>query len=78
MILLLYATVISEHPFLLLCLKLYLYHYLKIKISFTLHPAHSRVGRGNLVLRDSVSHFPLSGGTLRRAVPRHQSEEMKI
>ena len=33
------------------------------KISFTLYPAHSRVGRGNLVLRHSVPHFlPNSGG----------------
>ena len=31
-------------------------------VSFTLYPAHSRVGRGNLVLRHSVSHFlPNSG-----------------
>ena len=31
-------------------------------ISFTLYPAHSRVGRGNLVLRHSVPHFlPNSG-----------------
>ena len=32
-------------------------------ISFTLYLAHSRVGRGNLVLRHSVPHFlPNSGG----------------
>ena len=29
-----------------------------IKISFTLYPTHSRVGRGNLVLSHSVPHFP--------------------
>ena len=29
-------------------------------ISFTLYPAHIRVGRGNLVLRLTVPHFPLS------------------
>ena len=28
-----------------------------IKISFTLYPAHSRVGKGNLMLRHSVLHF---------------------
>ena len=34
-----------------------------IFISFTLHLAHSMVGRGNLVLRHSVPHFlPDSGG----------------
>ena len=34
-----------------------------IKISFTLYPAHSRVGIGNLVLRRSVTHLlPNSGG----------------
>ena len=32
-------------------------------INFTLYPAHSRVGRGNLLLRHSVPHFlPNSGG----------------
>ena len=30
------------------------------KISFTLYPAHSRVGGGKLVLRHSVLHFPRS------------------
>ena len=31
--------------------------------NFTLYPAHSRVGRGNLVLSHSVPHFlPNSGG----------------
>ena len=36
---------------------------IKIIISFTLHPIHSRVGRGNLLLRHSVPHFlPNSGG----------------
>ena len=34
-----------------------------IYVSFTLYSAHSRVGRGNLVVRHSVSHFlPNSGG----------------
>ena len=34
-----------------------------LKISFTLYPAHSKVGRENLVLRHSVPHFlPNSGG----------------
>ena len=28
-------------------------------ISFTLYPAYNRVGRGNLVVRHSVSHYPL-------------------
>ena len=31
-------------------------------ISFTLHPAHSRVGRGNLVLRHSVLYCPPNSG----------------
>ena len=41
-----------------------LFQYIHIKkISFTLYPAHSRVGRGNLVLRHSVPHcLPDSGG----------------
>ena len=46
----------------------------KILISFALYPAHCRVGRGNLVLNHSISHFPpkcgsilLTGGTQRRA-----------
>ena len=33
-----------------------------LNISFTLYPAHSRVGRRNLVLRHSVPHFPPSFG----------------
>ena len=46
-------------------------------ISFTL-PAHSRIGRGNLVLRYSILYFRvLSGGRQRRALLR-QREEMKI
>ena len=32
------------------------------KICFTLYPAHSRVGRGNLVLRHSVLHFLTNSG----------------
>ena len=33
-----------------------------ISISFTLYTTHSRVGKGNLVLRHSVPHFPPSSG----------------
>ena len=34
-----------------------------LSFSFTLYPAHSRVGRGNLVLGHSVPYFsPSSGG----------------
>ena len=35
-----------------------------LKIIFTLYPAHSTVGRGNLVLRYSVPHFPPSSGDI--------------
>ena len=35
-----------------------------IMISFTLYPAHSRVGRWNLVLRLSVLHFPPNSGDI--------------
>ena len=35
---------------------------IKNQINFTLYPAHSRVGRGNLVLKHSVPHFPPSSG----------------
>ena len=35
-----------------------------IEISFTLYPAHSRVGRGNLVLRHSVPHFLPNSGAI--------------
>ena len=54
------------------------------KISFTLYFAHSRVGRGNLVLRHSFPHLPPNSGGIAwwvaelRALPRHQSEEMEI
>ena len=34
------------------------------KYSFTLYPAHSRIGRGDLVLRHSGPHFPLNSGDL--------------
>ena len=35
----------------------------QIKFSFTLYPAHCRVGRENIVLKHSVTHFlPNSGG----------------
>ena len=52
------------------------------KISFTLYPAHSRVGSVK-TLRSPLSaefrrHCVLSGRTQRRAPPRHQSEEMEI
>ena len=46
----------------------------QLQISFTLEPANSRVDRGNLVLRYSVTHsqsnfggIVLSGGTEHRA-----------
>ena len=49
-----------------------------------LYPEH-RVGRGNLMLRYSISRYPefrrycvISGGTQRRALPRHQSEKNYI
>ena len=52
---------------------------------FTLCPAYSRVGREPSVktLRALLSagfwrHYVLGGGNKRRALPRHQSEEMKI
>ena len=38
-------------------------HEIHFFFSFTLYPTHSRVGRGNLVLRHSVPQFPpISGG----------------
>ena len=41
-------------------------------ISFTLYPAYSRVGRGNLVLRNSVPHFlPNSGGFACRVIIKY-------
>ena len=45
--------------------KIFLFNTLDMKInkmSFTLYPAYSRVGRGNLVLRHSVPHFPPNFG----------------
>ena len=51
------------------------------QISFGLYYAHSRVGRENLVLRHLIVHFPPisgSGGTQRRVLPGHQSEEMEM
>ena len=33
-----------------------------------LYPAHSRVSRGNLMLRYSVPHFPASPGGIARGV----------
>ena len=56
--------------------------------SFTLYPAHSRVGSGNIVIRHSAPHFPsnfsrhyaLSGGTQRRTfalVPDRRNENIK-
>ena len=41
--------------------KIYCYIHTYL-LSFTLFPAHSRVGRGNLVLRHSVAHFPPNSG----------------
>ena len=41
-------------------MKFYIYLKKDIFFSFTLYPAHSRVGRGNVVLRHSVPHFPPS------------------
>ena len=47
----------------------------------TLYPVHRRVGKGNLLLRQSVPHFPPNSGgiawngtrgTQRRALIRHQ------
>ena len=32
------------------------------KNSFTLYPAHSRIGRGTIVLRHSVPHSPPNSG----------------
>ena len=59
-----------------------MFHYVAYsenKKIFTLYPAHSSAGRGNLVLKYSVPHFlPNCGRTQRRACPRHQSEEMEI
>ena len=50
-----------------------------------MYSAERRVGRGNLVLRHSVpysakfwKHYVLSGGSQRRVLLQHQSEEMKI
>ena len=51
---------------------------------YAVFPAHSKVGRGNLVLlcfplcAEFWRHCVLSGGTQLRTLPRHQSEEMKI
>ena len=60
---------------------------LKIRSASRRFPAYSRVGKGNLVLRHGVSsplttefwrHCVLSGGTLRRTLHLHHSEEMEI
>ena len=48
------------------CLNLELKLIIKNQISFTLYPAHSRVGRGKLVLRHSIPHF-LQNSTSRFA-----------
>ena len=57
------------------------------KISFTLYPAHSRQRRQREpsvktlcfpLSAEFWRHCILSGGTQRRCLPRHQSEEMKI
>ena len=60
--------------------------FLFIFFSFTLYLAHSRVGRGTLVLGHSVLHFPPISGDIACWVaelnaalsPRHQSEKIKI
>ena len=44
--------------FIILCYKYF------VKISFLLCPAHSRVDRGNLVLRHAVTHFPPNSGVI--------------
>ena len=41
---------------------------------FTLYPAHSRLDRGNIVLKYSITHFPPNSV----GIARHHSEEMKI
>ena len=47
-----------------------------------LYPECSRVGQGNLVLRNTASHFPqkykLCGGTKRRDLFQNQDKEIKI
>ena len=35
--------------------------------SFTLYPAHSRVGKGNIITVEFWGHYVLSDGTQRRA-----------
>ena len=76
---------------LIICSRtVYLFESTNLKNYFVFH---SRVATGNLVLRDSVPHtlwgtechvpllrnrYVVSGGTQRRALPRHQCEEMKI
>ena len=44
----------------------------EIQISFTLYPAHSRVGRRNILLRHSAPHFPPNSGSIewRNSTPR--------
>ena len=48
--------------------QLFCFYIVKIKIiiSFTLYPAHSRVGWGNLVLGHSVPQFPPNPGILNK------------
>ena len=70
----------------LLLLTAYFVKIVYIFFSFTLYLADTRVGRGNLVLKHSVSYFSpnsggiayVSGGTQPRALPQHLCEDMKI
>ena len=54
------------------------------QLQSSLHPAHSRVGRGNLLFRLSPfsaefrKHCVLNEGAQRRALPRHYSKDIKI
>ena len=44
------------------CVHYMLFSTVNKNVSFTLYPIHNRVGRGNLVLRHSVTHFLLNSG----------------
>ena len=47
-------------------------------ISFTLYPAHSWVDRGNLVLKQSVPHFPPNPEGIVCSFPRMGIEPITI
>ena len=64
---------------------------MSVFFSFTLHPAHSKVGRGSLLLRYYVPHFPpilgniaskvLSDATQRRvftSTPKRKNENINL